>query len=248
MRWLAGWFFRRILPQWPYPVIRGPLRGCWFILGAAAGEAGGVSVHLGRAEPEQTRQLVDALRPGRVFFDVGANVGYYSLLAAKCVGPSGLVVALEPVPRNLSFLYRHLQLNKFSNVRILPVACSDQLALTAFATETNPAIGHLMEEAAACGSGDLLTATVALDEVVDALGVRPDVIKIDVEGAELRVLRGACETLKRARPRILLEIHSEELRVSCLDYLTQLGYRMRSLGPAGEYFGEPESDQERKLV
>jgi FkbM family methyltransferase len=71
---------------------------------------------------------VAALRPGNVFFDIGANVGYYSLLGARLVGPRGRVVALEPVVRNVAFLHRHIVLNKAGNVdrsgRVLGSHCS----------------------------------------------------------------------------------------------------------------------------
>ncbi|MEX1027483.1 MAG: FkbM family methyltransferase, partial [Candidatus Paceibacterota bacterium] len=64
-------------------------------------------------------------------FDIGANVGYYTLLASKLVGRAGTVVALEPAVRNLTFLYRHVALNKADNVRVLPLACADSLSLAA---------------------------------------------------------------------------------------------------------------------
>src|ERR1017187_7151866 len=118
----------RLLPRIAYPVMRGPLAGMKFILGAPAGEGGGASVFFGTVEPEQTKVLTETLSAGDVFFDIGANIGYYSLLAGRLVGPRGVVVAVEPVVRNLSFLYRHLELNRLRNVRVIPAACSSALS------------------------------------------------------------------------------------------------------------------------
>ena len=98
--------FGEILPNWPYPVMRGPLRGSWNILGATAGEAGGVSVHLGLQEVEQCRCLTNMLHAGQVFFDVGADVG------SRIVQDSGCVIAFEPMLRNLAFLHRDVRLNR----------------------------------------------------------------------------------------------------------------------------------------
>jgi FkbM family methyltransferase len=230
--------FGRLLPKWPYPVLRGPLRGMWFILGAAAGEAGGVSVHLGRVEPEQSRLLLDLLQPGHVFFDVGANVGYYSMLAARRCGPRGSVVAIEPSPRNVAFLYRHVHLNRLSTIEILPLAVAESLGLEVFSAGNNCAVGHLTGAASevvdnAHRSTCTVAATTSLDFLSERLGLHPDVVKIDVEGAELRVLKGAERILQRG-PHILLSVHSASLCAECLDYLAHRGYRVTPLSEGAD--------------
>ena len=229
---VVRFLFGRVLPRTAYPVVRGPLRGCRYLLGATAGDAGGVSVHLGLQEVEQTRCLTGLLHPGEVFFDVGANVGFYSLLASRIVQSSGRVVAFEPLPRNLAFLYRHLQLNHATNATISPVACADRLGTELFFPGENNALGRLAEDTAEdkqTPRNALLVATVSLDDAVDRLGLRPNVVKIDVEGAELRVLKGATRTLREARPSLLLSVHSDELRTSCLRYLADVGYEAEPL-------------------
>jgi FkbM family methyltransferase len=248
VRACARMLFGHLLPKLPYPVLRGPLRGLRFILGAAAGEAGGVSIHLGSQEPEQCHCLAKILRPGQVFFDVGANVGFYSLLAARLVGSTGRVVAIEPLPRNIAFLYRHIALNKAHNVTILPLACANRSAIESFCEGENNALGHLAgtsdkPDASSPAFRASLVATLSLDEAVEALALSPDVIKIDVEGAELRVLEGARNILAEVRPALLLSVHSDQLREDCLRFLEGFGYRWRPLngstfGTATEFFAQ----------
>lgn len=229
----ARLLFGQLLPRVPYPVVRGPLRGCWYILGATAGDAGGVSVHLGVQEVEQTRSLTGLLKLGQIFFDVGANVGFYTLLASRIVGSTGRTIAFEPSPRNIAYLRRHVALNKAANVTIVPVACADQTGIELFRDGENNALGHLVDAADErdyeCAPRASLVATLALDKVAEKLHVVPDVIKIDVEGAELRVLHGAASLLTDVRPTVLLSTHSDELRDSCLLYLRNIGYTVDPL-------------------
>lgn len=223
VRWICG----HVLPPLAYPVISGPLRGARFILGAAAGEGGGASVYVNGIEREQTQALLGILRPGQVFFDVGANVGYYTLLASRRVGPSGRVLAFEPAARNISYLHRHVALNGAENVSILAMACSDRSAVQSFAAGANNATGRLIEDhpgRPADGRSECVT-TVAIDEIVRQSGLVPDVVKIDVEGAEELVLKGATKTLASARPVVFLSVHSAALQSACTTHLRGLGYK-----------------------
>jgi len=233
---VARLVFGKLLPRLAYPVIFGPLRGARFVLGTLSGECGGVSVYFNAVEPQQTSALVNTLNRGQVFFDIGANVGYYSILASRLVGMQGSVIAIEPVIRNLFQLYKHTILNKANNVTILPAACADSLSLSAFSSGINYSEGHLVGENANKGKGFRnvvsVVPTVTVDAVVKELDVFPDVIKIDVEGAEYLVLKGARATLLRARPRIFLSVHSESLRSTCLEYLEVFGYTFEELAPS----------------
>lgn len=230
----ARFVFGKLAPKWPYPVLRGPLRGCRYLLGATAGAAGGVSVHLGMQEVEQSQCLTKLLQAGQVFFDVGANVGFYTLLGSRLVRSIGQVVAFEPMPRNLAFLYRHVRLNRADNVTILPLACADTLATELFIAGENHALGRLEGRNGEAGgssprSSGMLVATISLDVAAEKLGLRPDVIKIDVEGAELRVLEGAANILAQVRPAIFLSVHSDRLRDACLAHLGKFGYQIEPL-------------------
>jgi len=223
-----------LLPRWAYPVLQGPLRGARFILGSLTGEGGGSTVYLNLVEPEKTTTFVNNLNDGQVCFDVGANVGYFTILGSRCVGSTGKVVALEPAIRNLAYLYQHVQLNKAANVTIISAACSDSESLTSFSSGKNCAEGYItssMPPEPAKSARVSLVPTVTIDTVARQLGILPDLIKIDVEGAELSVLRGAHETLRKARPTLLLEIHSDELLSSCVAFLRDLGYNFEPVCP-----------------
>lgn len=222
LRFVARVVFGKLLPRVAYPVTLGPLRGARFILGAMSGEAGGASVYFNMVEPEQTAILVSTLNAGQVFFDIGANVGYYTVLGSRLVGVTGTVIAFEPVVRNLVYLYQHTLLNRTRNVIIIPSACSERTSLAAFSVGRNFAMGHLAEKS---GKKDTFPVpAITVDEVIEQGGVYPDVIKIDVEGGELSVLKGAQAALRTARPRILLSTHSETLREACLCFVKELGF------------------------
>jgi FkbM family methyltransferase len=223
LRRIARFISGRILPRRPYRVLKGPMRGARFVLGSLSGEGGGASVYFGEMEREQTAAMAEEIRPAGFFFDIGANVGYYTILASRLVGPAGKVVAFEPVPRNIDFLRQHIELNGATNVVLMPVAVSDSKGTVRFALGPDSAMGHIGE------GGELAVETTTIDDVTDELGVTPDVMKIDVEGAEREVLLGAAKMFERARPVIFLSTHSDELRTWCVGYLKQLGYAVTPL-------------------
>lgn len=224
-RRFARFLFGKVLPRRAYSVLSGPLKGSRFVLGALSGEGGGASVYFNKMETEQTTEMLGTLSAGKTFFDIGANVGYYTILASRLVGPSGKVVSFEPLVRNLSFLHRHVELNNAANVKIMPFAVSSENSILRFSAGQNSAMGHLDPS----GAGDILVPTVTLDDIVKELGVAPDVMKIDVEGAEVEVLRGADRVLTEARPAIFLSTHSPELRAQCTELLSSYGYRVKAL-------------------
>jgi len=193
---LANILFGRVLPRIPYPVVCGPLRGARFILGSLAGDSGGVSAYFNKVETERTDTFATVVKKGHVVFDIGANVGYYTVLSARLAGPQGRVIAIEPAVRNLAYLYRHVMLNKLTNVTLIPAACSHGVALASFSEGPNCATGHLGAENDRRGDP---VVTLSVDDVAQQLGLLPDIVKI-------------------------IEIHSDELRKNCLEYLKTLGY------------------------
>lgn len=186
-------------------------------------------------EPQETRVCAHVLRPGSVFMDVGANWGYFSLVAAGLVGAAGRVVALEPEPRLFERLSSNVAMNGLRIVRPLQLAAGagpGSLAFKSFDAEGgNWGTSHGV---AATAAADFHCATAALDDVLDTEGVDGvQLIKIDVEGGEVGVLAGMHRGLARGRYRyVLLECHPELLasrgidaRV-CVDRLTEAGYRI----------------------
>lgn len=196
-------------------VLSGQLRGARWVVGA-----GTHGCWLGTYEG-RTRELVcRLLRDGQVAFDIGANVGFFSLLASRLVGPGGSVYAFEPLPANLLALRRHVDLNDCKNVRIVDAAVSSRSGTERFMEAASPAMGGLSD------GGCLEVRTLALDEGIETRRLpEPDFLKIDVEGAELRVLEGARALLARKHPSIVLSAHGWRLFEECRDLLRDSGYR-----------------------
>jgi len=213
----------RLIPSWlPVPFVQGSLRGKWWISGS-----GDKSHWLGLYELETRTCMERHVRQGDVVFDVGAHHGLYTLMASVLAGPSGRVVAFEPLPGNATVLQKHLRLNRIRNVQVMNRAASDTTGMSRFST----GISHW--EGSLNAGGQLEVGTVALDDVVGTEIPAPQVVKMDVEGAELRVLMGARNTLSRHRPVIIFEAHTEALRAECTKLLEGLDYEVTVLaGPA----------------
>jgi FkbM family methyltransferase len=197
----------------------------------------------GTYEPNEFMFLSRMLRPGMVFIDVGANDGLYTLFAARRVGPTGRVVALEPSRREFDRLQQNLALNGLTNVVTLPVAAGDrdgkaQLRIAGFGHEGQNTLGGFAY--AIEGAGFETVDVARLDRVVSDQGLgRIDVLKIDAEGAEVSVLRGAVATLGQHRPLIMFELVEAALRQQgvgrhdILKLLSESGYRFWVFGPSG---------------
>lgn len=206
------------------PVMSGPLRGARWIVGAATHGS-----WLGTYEAAKQQLIERALKPGSVFYDVGANAGFYSLLASK---RGARAYAFEPLPENLRFLNEHVRLNA-ANVVVVEAAVGREAGEAKFAISESRAQGALSSE------GTLLVKVVSLDGFIAAGHPAPDVIKMDIEGGEVEALRGMGETLAR-KPTIFLATHSERIHEECLAILEAAGYRT-SLIEASELLAEPSA-------
>ena len=221
---VVGKFLRLPLQLLPrdlvLPVVQGPARGQKWIVGA-----GNHGYWLGSYEGEKVTAFAKAVRGKGVVYDIGANVGYYSMVASVALGSMGHVIAFEPDERNLGFLRRHLSLNHINNVDIVAAAVADCSGRAIFFQEPGRSMGKLSDD------GRISVRTVTIDELIrDSRFLPPDVVKIDVEGAEMRVLRGAEKTLSERQPTIFLATHSTTLRRECGPFLRSLGYSLLPLG------------------
>ena len=192
----------------------------------------------GSFEPNEFAFLDRVLKPGMVFIDVGANDGYYTLFAARRVGPTGLVVAAEPSSRERAHLQRNLGRNGLDNVTVVPAAIGAASGLADLHLAHGVHAGH--NTLGAFAHDDVVRASLErvaiepLDSVVSRLGLaRVDFVKIDVEGAEARVVAGATDVLEKMRPILLLEVNDKALRAqgNCADTLLEtlrdrFGYRV----------------------
>lgn len=159
-------------------------------------------------EPFETAVFLDQIKPGMRVFDIGANIGHYTLVASQRVGSQGRVYAFEPVPTHFLSLTDNLALNGIFNVQPFPLACGDKDGeMEIHIDGANPG-GHSISSANLIQWDRSLTVkTTRLDTMLDRLGRDhiPDLIKIDTEGAEGAIINGALETLSQRRPILLLE-------------------------------------------
>jgi FkbM family methyltransferase len=184
--------------------------------------------------------LADHLRPGGVFFDIGANVGFFSLLAARLVGPGGRVVAFEPVPALAARVRANARRNRLATVAVLEVAVSDAAGATFLVLAAHPGGAALAAAAPPPdATGTIEVATAAVDDLVAAGRVPPPtVVKIDVEGAEAAVLRGMARTLLAHRPVVVCEVDGPDAaamaarRSAVVGLLEAAGYAVEVLPPS----------------
>jgi FkbM family methyltransferase len=196
-----------------------------------------VGAHIAAArcwEPHVAGELTPLLKPGSVFADVGANIGYFTLLAASRVGEEGSVIAFEPNPANCELLERSIQENRFHNVRLRPVAVAEREQILDLHTSNSSSLS-LVVGADSCqeipkGYQRYSIPADSLDHFLADIP-RLDVVKIDTDGGEPRILEGMREIVRRHRPVIFTEFYPEGFRKisgrtpeSFLDELKGLGY------------------------
>ena len=190
-------------------------------------------------------------RPGMTVVDVGANLGLYSLLASKLVGPAGRVVAIEPSSENCRLILLSVDANRAENVELLPLALDRGRGWSNLSGHFGSNGGLVSGDVPSLTSGwSEIVPTFALDDLVEG---RVDFLKIDVEGAEGRVVAGAQRILDTSRPVVATELSLEMLpRVSGIsgeEYLEgfeALGYRICLL-PRGTGLPDPPTTSARLL-
>jgi FkbM family methyltransferase len=188
-------------------------------------------------EPPLTRVLLDHLRPGMIFVDVGAHYGYHSIVASQAVGRQGLVFAFEPARSTFRLLLRNVE--RLENVRAHQLAlCSANgttvlrdfgLRHSALNTLTGTAKVPPAERRR-LQSTSYPVPCVTLDELLLPAGLIPDVVKLDAEGSELSILRGMSKILKEGNPMVTVEAGDYEgmqspATADCIDFLSTFGYR-----------------------
>ena len=163
----------------------------------------GSSTHgswLGSYEYDKQRRFAQEVKKGAVVYDIGAHVGYYTLLAPVLVGCTGKVVAFEPLPRNLRYLRHHLALNHITNVTVIEAVASQNGGTAFFDEGPDSSMGFVSEH------GCLEVKAVSLDELYSAGAIpAPGFIKMDIEGGEYKALIGAQNLLSNTHPVILLQ-------------------------------------------
>jgi FkbM family methyltransferase len=197
----------------------------------------------GSFEPNEFWFLGTLLRPGMFFVDVGANEGFYTLFAAHRVVPGGRVYSFEPSPREGARLENNIFINRLTNVRIFKEGLAERLGagvLHVADREHNGqnTLGTFGHPGVKC-EDDIEIALTTLDCLREKGEIgRMDVVKMDVEGAEMRVLEGGLQALRLDKPVLLMELFDAALRGQnssadeVLDLLRDLGFRIFEFDPA----------------
>lgn len=211
--------YRLVPPDLAIPILQGPAAGKRWLAGSHV-----PACRLGCYEVEKQSLMASLIKPGAIVADVGAHRGYFTLVASSLTGPEGRVYAFEPVPLNIGYLRKHLEINRISNVEVVALALSDQNGQMRFEEEEtryrNRVGGHLSS------SGALEVEVRTLDGLCaeGQVGI-PDVIKIDVEGAEALVLRGAEKLLRDHQLTLFIDTHSRAAHADCQHFLESMGYQ-----------------------
>ena len=221
---LVRWASRKLVPHdirvWAQ-IQSGPAKGIWLRLNPRTGS----DCLQGSGEPEVQAAVQRYLRPGMTFYDIGANIGFFSLLAARIVGPEGRVVAFEADAEVAHRLREHIERNLLSMITVEQKAVWSESRVVSFA-RTDPRVspdlglGHVVD-AELPGTAEV--QAVSLDDFLQT-SRPPGFLKCDVEGGEVEVFRGARRLLKENHPILLCEMHSEENRRTLLGEFVALGY------------------------
>ncbi len=209
---LDGWLYRALKPQGVKSVM------CHGNIVYVDGRDEGVGQALlqgGEFEHEETELFKSLVRPGMVVVDIGANLGYYTLLAARLLGGQGRVYAFEPDPANYALLVKNIQANAFSNVVSTQMAVSDHAGShLLFRHKYNFGCHSLSKANATEYDGSTEVTTTTLDHFFAEVHPESkiDLIKMDVQGAEGQVIDGARNLLGEMKPAILMEFFPEALR------------------------------------
>jgi FkbM family methyltransferase len=170
-----------------------------------------IGVHLSQPYESYTSQLFkDAVKPGATVLDIGANIGYFTLAAARRAGADGKVYAFEPGPDNFRLLVRNIELNEFANVTAIPKAVGNESKTVTLTLAEDSDQHSLFAPPMVASTGTIPVECVALDDFLQ--GLAPDVIKLDVEGNELPALDGMRKTLAKSKSLVMFV----ELNPVCL--------------------------------
>jgi len=185
---------------------------------------------LGTYEPELQAALHAVVQPGAVIYDVGANIGYVSLLLAKAAGETGKVYAFEALPENAERWRKNIALNGMdARLKLFAVAVTQATGPVTFLVHASGGMG---KAAGSAGRSDKYLSEInvpgiSLDEFVYGQGnPPPQVVKMDIEGGEVLALPGMRRILAQARPLMLMELHGPESSRVAWETLTAAGYQI----------------------
>jgi len=183
---------------------------------------------IGQYELPVQEALARMLRTGDTFYDVGANAGFYSLIASELVGAEGHVVSFDPDPTNCRSASEQIELNALKNWTIVQKAVGNTAGVSTFSSGYDgDLLGHLGEPTTG-EQRSIRVQVTTLDEAIE-MYPKPDTIKMDIEGAEVQALEGARRLLGEVRPTWLIESHGMEQAAGVRSVLSAADYRFYDL-------------------
>lgn len=185
-------------------ILFGPSRGLKYKVNLISGR----QAIYGNYEKHTQKALVSLVKKDMIVYDIGANVGLFTLLLSKLVGKFGHVYSFEPVPLIADQIRINTKLNNLDNVTVITKAVSDSAGLTWFDQARSYSEGHIVDNKYVNKSNLIQVSCVSLDHFVfSEKNPPPEIMKIDVEGGESRVLNGSYRLIEKYRPIIVCELH-----------------------------------------
>lgn len=238
---------RVLKPRW-HDATEGPLKGACLFLDISDGASR--EMLNGTYDLVLLQKMHDAgvLKRGKIIWDIGAHIGYDALMFSSFVGSTGQIIAFEPNPHNVKSLKQHFEKNPdlSKNIELKCCAVGDTNGMQTFhfsSVESMSTLGHLevsgtpsdrISRSIYKGMESTDVETVAIDTLIQNGAAVPDCMKIDVEGAEALVLRGASNLLVTHHPAIMMEVHNIRLMFEVQEILLKSGYEL-------EFFDDPLS-------
>lgn len=193
----------------------------------------------GKNEYPVQQVIARYLKQGDVFYDIGANVGFFSLIAARLVGASGQVYAFEPVPANASLIQKNAEINNLRNITVFQKAISDNNGKGDLIQTEHPGGAKLSVVDTPLNSPIKMIIPVEVISIDGLLINRdilpPKLVKIDVEGAEIQVLKGMSTTIGKYKPLVIYEVDHKNkdefmFRIEQIDaFINEFGYKLKIL-------------------
>ena len=213
-------FFKNLFSGITLKIKSGPLKGKKWIA------TSGLSFIRGDFEPYKTKAFLDSYKPGMVLYDIGAHIGYFSIMASAINQAKGQIYSFEPRPSNRAFFEKHAELNGASDIKLFPYAVGDKEGKVRFNTHAGSATGHVSE------SGNIELDMINIDNWINTGKLpSPDYIKIDVEGGEIDVLKGCQNIIETKHPILLVATHSIDLHTWVCNFLDIKNYKYKILNP-----------------
>jgi len=170
-----------------------------------------ISILTGEFEPSTTELIKNEVDEGMIFFDIGANIGWYSLLCSKIVGKTGHIYSFEPDPYLFEIIKENIVLNNLKNITVFPYAVSNKTAKEHFSLNDKQD-GDNRLGSKAITDKIIEVQTISIDDFCNQHNVKPDFIKMDIQGSEPKAFQGMKETIsKNSKIKIITEVFPEAI-------------------------------------